>query len=170
MKLEGNGLVFKKLKGGTRSLENDRNSTTLDKEIRLCSMTLFIYVLNNTPPYLKFFPFLYTILPIWNSFLLSAQSSSSAIISFSLHNYSRWFPWFSRLIFELQIMFFFLPQSKGNSWCLTVPAMEGHKGVTPSSNYWKVITRIIRIFWFPILFYLIVSNLELYPRLACFVS
>jgi len=170
MKLEGNGLVFKKLKRGTRSSENDRNYTTLDKEIRLCNMILFICVLNSTPPHLKFFPFLFTILPIWNSFLFFAQSSPSAILSFSLHNYSRWFPWFSRLIFELQIMFFFLPQYKGNSWCLTVPAMEGQKAVTPSSNYLKVITRIIRVFWFRILFYLIISNLELYPRLVCFVS
>jgi hypothetical protein len=45
---------------------------------------------------------------------------------------------------------FFLPQFKGNSWCLMVPAMEGQKGVAPSSNYWKEITDdhkiIIKIF------------------------
>jgi hypothetical protein len=34
-KLEGNGLVFKKLKRGTGSSENDRNSTMPDKEIQL---------------------------------------------------------------------------------------------------------------------------------------
>ena len=73
MKLEGNGLVFKKLKRGTGSSENDRNSTTPDKKIRLCSMVLFICVLNITPPRLKFFPFLYTTLPVCNSFLFSAQ-------------------------------------------------------------------------------------------------
>jgi len=60
MKLEGNGLVFKKLKRGTGSSENDRNSTTPDKEIWLCSMVLFICVLNSTPPCLQFFPFLCT--------------------------------------------------------------------------------------------------------------
>jgi len=57
MKIEGNGLVFKKLKRGTGSSENNRNSTTPDKEIRLCSMVLFIYVLNSTPPHLQFFLF-----------------------------------------------------------------------------------------------------------------
>jgi hypothetical protein len=49
MKLEGNGLVFKKLKRGTRSSENERNSTTPDKEIRLYSMH---------PSPSDFFPFL----------------------------------------------------------------------------------------------------------------
>jgi hypothetical protein len=41
MKLEGNGLVFKKLKRGTGSSENERNSTTPDKEIRLYNMHPF---------------------------------------------------------------------------------------------------------------------------------
>ena len=66
IEVEGNGLVLKKLKRGTGSSENDRNSTTPDKEIRLCNMVLFIYVLNSTPPHLKgkqFFPFLCTTIP-----------------------------------------------------------------------------------------------------------
>jgi hypothetical protein len=50
MKLKGNWLGFKKLKRGTGSSKNDRNSTTPDKEIRPCSMVLFICVLNITPP------------------------------------------------------------------------------------------------------------------------
>jgi len=73
MKLEGNGLVFKKLKRVTGSSENDRNSTTPDKEIRLSSMVLFICVLNSTLSRLKLFPFLYTTLLVCNSFLFSAQ-------------------------------------------------------------------------------------------------
>jgi hypothetical protein len=32
---------------------------------------------------------------------------------------------------------FFLPQSKGNSRCLMVPALEGQKEAVPSSNYWN---------------------------------
>jgi hypothetical protein len=38
---------------------------------------------------------------------------------------------------------FFLPQSKENSWCLTVPANEGKKGVVPPFDRWKVIAGIL---------------------------
>jgi len=166
-------MVFKKLKLGTGSPENDRISTTSDKEIRLCSMVLFICVLNSTSLCLKFFPFLCTILYVCNSFLISAQPFPSAILSFSLHNYSHWFPLFSWSIFELQIMFFSASIQR-KQLVLTVPAMEGQKGATSSSNYWKVISGIIRIsiriFWFPISFYVIVGNPKLNPRLVCFVS
>jgi hypothetical protein len=43
---------------------------------------------------------------------------------------------------ELQTTFF-LPRSKGNSWCLTVPAKEGKKGVIPPFDHWKIIVGII---------------------------
>jgi len=130
MKLERNGLVFKKLKRGTGSSENDRNSTTPDKEIWLCSMVLFICVLNSTPPYMKFFPFLYTILPV----------SLSAILSFSLHNYSCWFPWFSHPIFELQSTFFFYPGPKETVGALRCQLWKDRKEL-----HHPLITGIIRI-------------------------
>jgi hypothetical protein len=69
---------------------------------------------------------------------------------------------------------FFSASIQRKQLVLTVPTMEGQKGATSSSNYWKVISGIIRIsiriFWFPISFYVIVGNPKLNPRLVCFVS
>ena len=148
MKLEGNWLGFKKLKRGTRSSKNDRNSTTLDKKIRLCNMVLFICVLNSTPPFLQFFPFLCTTIPA------------------SFHYSLAWF------FFSTDHVFFFLKPNEIVG--LMVPTVGGQKGAAPPFNHRKITSRIIKIsiiiVCFPNSFYLIVSNSKWYPRLVYFVS
>jgi len=130
MKLEGNGLVFKKLKRGTRSSENDRNFTTLNKEIQLYSTVLFICVLNSTPHHLKFFPFSLTTLPICNSFIFSAQLFQLvSMISLA---------WF----LELQIMFFFRASIQRRHQLLCQLQNDMKKGTSPSSNGWDFIPNI----------------------------
>ena len=66
---------------------------------------------------------------VWNSFLFSTQSSTSVILFFSLHNpyHLQFFPFLCTTIptgfhdsldrFLSCRSCFFLPQSKGNSWC-----------------------------------------------------
>ena len=76
-------------------LDHQKITGILPRRIRKYEFTPWYYsliVLNNTPPRLKFFPFLCTILPFW-------------FLSFSLQ-LPAGFSWFSCLILELQMMFF----------------------------------------------------------------
>jgi hypothetical protein len=57
------------------------------------------------------------------------NASSSTILSFFSAQLTRLSSFF---LFANHV--FFLPHFKGNNWCLMVPAMEGQKGVAPSSN------------------------------------
>ena len=102
----------------------------------IINITLSIVILRTTPP------------PIW--FLSCTNHLGWVVFFFSLQipivflYHHTWF-------LELQTMFL-LPQLKGNSWCLMVLAMEGKKGVAPSSkllerNHWWSRIRI-KIFWF----------------------
>ena len=64
---------------------------------------------------------------------------------------------------------FFLPQSKGNNWCLTVPAKEGKKGVVPPFDHWKLIAEIkigIRIFESSFCVFLLQISRDLHPRIS----
>jgi hypothetical protein len=64
---------------------------------------------------------------------------------------------------------FFLPQSKRNSWCLTMPAKQGKKEVVPPFDHWKLIAEIIigiRIFQFPFCVFLLQISRALHPRIS----